>query len=376
MKISTKLILILTVILISISTGSVLYFYKFKSNKSAKINNNTNISKKADANKSEKTPEALQKVPETKCITISCVGDCTLGTDTNFSYNTFNDVAQSHNNDYSYFLKNVAGIFSSDDITTANLETTFTESNDKNTKTYNFKGHYDYAKILNLGSIEGVNIANNHTYDYNQKGLDDTIQCLKDHNVNYFGYDNIWKTEVKNYKIAFIGYKGFSDDSTFLKNLKSTIADLKSQNYYVIANFHWGIEGTYTPIATQTNIAHTAIDSGADLIIGHHPHVIQGIEKYKGKIICYSLGNFCFGGNNNPPDKNTFIFQQKLNLTDNTLTSTEFRIIPCNLSSQNDTNDYCPIQLDGQAKTNFLNKVNSLSINVGTTISDTFTGVN
>ena len=63
----------------------------------------------------------------------------------------------------------------------------------------------------------------------------------------------------------------------------------------IIVNFHWGIEKEYTPNATQKKLAHLAIDEGADLVIGHHPHVLEGIEKYNGKYIAYSLGNFCFG---------------------------------------------------------------------------------
>ena len=82
----------------------------------------------------------------------------------------------------------------------------------------------------------------------------------------------------------------------------------------IIVNFHWGIEKQYTPDENQKALAHLAIDEGADLVIGHHPHVLEGIEKYNGKYICYSLGNFCFGANRNPKDKDTMIFQQTFTL--------------------------------------------------------------
>ena len=78
----------------------------------------------------------------------------------------------------------------------------------------------------------------------------------------------------------------------------------------IIVNFHWGIEKQYTPDENQKALAHLAVDEGADLVIGHHPHVLEGIEEYNGKYICYSLGNFCFGGNSTPSDTDSMIVQQ------------------------------------------------------------------
>ena len=154
--------------------------------------------------------------------------------------------------------------------------------------------------------------------------------------------------------------------------MKADILALKDNNNVVIINFHWGNENQYSPIDAQKQLARFAIDNGADIILGHHPHVIQGIEQYKNRIIAYSLGNFCFGGNSNPKDKDTFIFQSDFKFTNDNLTSIGVRVIPCSISSVDYKNDYCPTPLKGDAKTNLLRKLNDLSPNSGFKISDEF----
>lgn len=317
----------------------------------------------------ENTP-AKPKISE---VTISSVGDCTIGWDDKSAYSgSLKQVFKDKGEDYSYFFKNVAHIFKEDDITTANLETTFTDSTKKVEKKFNFKAPADYAKSLTLGSIEAVTIANNHTMDYSYEGLEDTKSALRDEGINFFGADERWITEVDGNKFGFLGYKMFSYDKTFLNNLKSDISELKKQGCTVIINFHWGIENDYTANNSEKYVAHYAIDNGADLIIGHHPHVIQGIEKYKGKIIAYSLGNFAFGGNRNPKDKDTFILQTKFKFEDNVLKSYGIKVIPCSISSVKSKNDYCPTPLEGGKKTALLNKLNKLSMNLDFSLKDDF----
>lgn len=312
--------------------------------------------------------------PELSEVTISSVGDCTIGWDEKYSYSgSLAQVFKNNGQDYSYFFKNVVDIFNKDDITIANLETTFTNATKMAEKKFNFKSSPDYAKALTLGSIEGVNIANNHTRDYLEQGFEDTKEALRNENINFFGEGEKWITEVNGNKFGFLGYKMFSYDKTFLSNLKNDIAELKNQNCTVIINFHWGIENSYSPNNSQKYVAHYAIDNGADLIIGHHPHVIQGIENYKGKIIAYSLGNFAFGGNRNPKDKDTFILQTNFKFEDSKLKSYGIKVIPCSVSSVTTKNDYCPTPLDGSKKTALLNKLNKLSINLDFSLKDDFT---
>ncbi|MCY6959328.1 CapA family protein [Clostridium brassicae] len=310
-------------------------------------------------------------------ILLTSVGDCTLGRDDKYSYEgSLPHILKKNNNDYSYFFKNVYNIFKNDDITTANLEGTFTNSNQKATKSFTFKAPKEYTNILTKGSIEGVNISNNHIYDYLEKGFEDTKKALNDANIPFFGEGTVWKTEKKGIKLAFLGYRGFYSNAAFLNKVSEDIKNLKKDNYTIIINFHWGQEGSYYPVESQKKIAHHAIDNGADLIIGHHPHVVQGIEKYKNKIICYSLGNFSFGGNKNPSDKNTMIVQTKFNFSNAQLLSYDFKIIPCSISSVDYTNDYCPTPLRGDKKNSLLRKLNKISYNLDFKIDGEFQNIN
>lgn len=380
MEIKHKKILILIfslslLFILSFIAGSELWGKHNNKSQDLTYDNIQNLSKNETTTDKNVNANALPvlSVPDSSEVTISSIGDCTIGSDNKFSYDgSLTQVFNNNNNDYSYFFKNVVDIFNKDDITTANLETTFTNATAKADKEFTFKAPPEYAKALTMGSIEGVNIANNHIRDYLDKGLLDTKSSLKAENINYFGEGEKWITQVKGIKFGFLGYRGFSYDKSFLTNLKKDIQDLKIQDCIVIINFHWGDEGSNQPNNTQKYLAHYSIDNGADLIIGHHPHVIEGIERYKDKIICYSLGNFCFGGNKNPVDKDTFIFQGNFKFENKKLISYGVRVIPCSISSVSYKNDYSPTPMTNSKKTEFLNRLNNYSFNLNFKLSDNF----
>lgn len=362
---SKKLLLLLICVSLPLVTSKTIS----SSFKNSNENHNTNKAIKPDP-----SPNVENTNTE---VLLSAVGDCTIGTDSKFGYaNSLPAMAQQSSKGFAYYFKNVHSILSKDDVTIANLETTFTNSNDKADKQFNFKTSSDYAKSLTLGSIEGVNISNNHIYDYKQKGFLDTKNALEEEKINYFGEGSKWSTKIKNQSFGFLGYRGWSLDKSFLDKVKGDIALLKKTNSVVIVNFHWGAENAYYPVDAQKELAHFAIDNGADIILGHHPHVIEGIEQYRNRIIAYSLGNFCFGGNSNPSDKTTFIFQSNLKFVNNNLTSIGVRVIPCSISSVNYTNDYCPTPLMGNAKISLLSKLNRLSDDSSFKISDKFFYIN
>jgi poly-gamma-glutamate synthesis protein (capsule biosynthesis protein) len=310
-------------------------------------------------------------------VVLTAVGDCTLGRDDKFSFEgSLPYVLKKNNYDYSYIFKNVSHIFKNDDITIANLEGPFTNSKSKAEKQFAFKAPPEYAKILTAGNIEGVNLSNNHIKDYLDEGFKDTIAALDSEGINYFGEGNTWIKEIKGIKFGFLGYKGFYDSKELLEKVKNDIKTLKTQNCVVVINFHWGEEGNYEHNSVQKRIAHYAIDNGADLIIGHHPHVIQGIEQYKNKLIFYSLGNFAFGGNKNPKDKNTIIPQIKFKFRNNLLESYDLKVIPAKISSVDYINDYCPTPAKGDSKASILNNLNKLSPNLGFELNENFHSVN
>ncbi len=343
----SKVLYLLIFIILSIAT-----FFSFKqiNKKESKpiIINNTKIDKVTIKDK----------------IVISAAGDCTLGSEPNYGYkNSFHHVADNINHDYSYFFKGVRSVFGNDDLTIVNLEGTFTESEPRANKKYCFKGPKSYADILPLGSIEVVNLANNHTYDYLEVGYKDTLKALDDVKVPYFGNELYHIYEIKGIKIGLIGYNFFASKTNKNDVLKG-LNYLKEQPVdFIIANFHWGIEYNYKFNRTQQEMAYFAIDNGADLIIGHHPHIIQGLEKYKDKYIVYSLGNFVFGGARYPDDHDTFIFQMELNLVDGKIKSNKINLIPAAVSSIKERNDFQPQILEGLEKTRVLNKILKYSQN-------------
>lgn len=310
--------------------------------------------------------EIAEEKIEKKTITISAVGDCTLGTDTHFGAGNFNDVFEQVNGDYSYFFDGVKYFLEADDLSIANLEGPLTEvgENYRVDKTFNFQGPAKYTNILTEGSIEAVNLANNHTFDYGQKGFDDTVESLENANIPYFGYDKYYIYETKGIKIGLAGIKGWNEEEA-KENTKNAIDYFHEQNTdLIIISYHWGIEREDKQNEVQENIARFAIDCGADLILGTHPHVPQGLECYKEKYIVYSLGNFVFGGNRNPQDKDTFIFQQVFKFENDVLVDTYINIIPCSISSVQNRNDYQPTLLEGEEYKRVRNRILDSSTNL------------
>lgn len=296
----------------------------------------------------EKEPIKEQINQPTTTITISAAGDFTLGRDETYDYQgSFVDVATQKG--LAYFLEGLDSLFLKDDFTTVNLETTLTNSSEKANKTFRFKGDPEYAEILKMGGIEAVNLANNHIFDYLQQGYDDTKTALENKKIGYFGYEDSYITEVKGVKIGALGFEGWQDTQEIRTQIKESIHELRDQGVQIIlVHFHWGDEKQYVPKNSQISLAKFSIDSGADLILGHHPHVVQGIEEYKGKFIVYSLGNFMFGGNKNPSDKDTFVFQQKFHIENGKLNEKkEINVIPFSISSVSTHNDYQPTLLTG-----------------------------
>lgn len=313
-----------------------------------------------DSQEETTTPEPTA---EPVSITVSMVGDCTLGTDVNFDQSTSFDAFYQMKNDPGYFFQNVKDIFTADDLTVANMEGTLTTSNDRQQKTFAFKGNPSYTEILTQGGVEATNLANNHSHDYGDQSYEDTIQYLEAAGITTFGYDRTAVMDVKGIKVGLIGIYELKDGLGRQQQVIDTIQEVKDQGAQVIiVSFHWGTEKSNIPDDIQKTLAHLAIDQGADLVVGHHPHVLQGIEKYQGKNIVYSLGNFCFGGNKNPSDKDTMIFQQIFTVENGELVEDDVtNIIPCSLSSESGYNNYQPMVLEGSEKERVLQKIEEFS---------------
>lgn len=325
---------------------------------------------------SQNTDSSNATVSSPVSLTLSVVGDCTLGTDETFDYDTsLNAYYENYGADY--FLQNVKDIFSADDLTIANFEGTLTDSDEREDKTFAFKAPASYASILTGGSVEAVNTANNHSHDYGDQSFDDTLAALDDAGIVHFGYDETAVMNVKGIKVGLVGIYELYDHLEREQQLKDNIAKVKADGaQLIVVIFHWGNETETVPDSNQTTLGRIAIDEGADLVCGHHPHVLQGIETYKGRNIVYSLGNFCFGGNSSPSDMDTMIYQQTFTIdADGVKKDNVTNIIPCSISSAayDGYNNYQPTPAEGDEATRILGKINERSSWISTAEGSSFT---
>ena len=343
--------------------------------KTVSMNASEDNSQKASSD-SQNTDSSNATVSSPVSLTLSVVGDCTLGTDETFDYDTsLNAYYENYGADY--FLQNVKDIFSADDLTIANFEGTLTDSDEREDKTFAFKAPASYASILTGGSVEAVNTANNHSHDYGEQSFDDTLAALDDAGIVHFGYDETAVMDVKGIKVGLVGIYELYDHLEREQQLKDNIAKVKADGaQLIVAIFHWGNETETVPDSNQTTLGRIAIDEGADLVCGHHPHVLQGIETYKGRNIVYSLGNFCFGGNSSPSDMDTMIYQQTFTIdADGVKKDNVTNIIPCSISSAayDGYNNYQPTPAEGDEATRILGKINERSSWISTAEGSTFT---
>ena len=343
--------------------------------KTVSMNASKDNSQKASSD-SQNTDSSNATVSSPVSLTLSVVGDCTLGTDETFDYDTsLNAYYENYGADY--FLQNVKDIFSADDLTIANFEGTLTDSDEREDKTFAFKAPASYASILTGGSVEAVNTANNHSHDYGEESFDDTLAALDDAGIVHFGYDETAVMDVKGIKVGLVGIYELYDHLEREQQLKDNIAKVKADGaQLIVVIFHWGNETETVPDSNQTTLGRIAIDEGADLVCGHHPHVLQGIETYKGKNIVYSLGNFCFGGNSSPSDMDTMIYQQTFTIdADGVKKDNVTNIIPCSISSAayDGYNNYQPTPAEGDEATRILGKINERSSWISTAEGSTFT---
>lgn len=343
--------------------------------KTVSMNASEDSSQKASSD-SQNTDSSNATVSSPVSLTLSVVGDCTLGTDETFDYDTsLNAYYENYGADY--FLQNVKDIFSTDDLTIANFEGTLTDSDEREDKTFAFKAPASYASILTGGSVEAVNTANNHSHDYGEQSFDDTLAALDDAGIVHFGYDETAVMDVKGIKVGLVGIYELYDHLEREQQLKDNIAKVKADGaQLIVVIFHWGNETETVPDSNQTTLGRIAIDEGADLVCGHHPHVLQGIETYKGRNIVYSLGNFCFGGNSSPSDMDTMIYQQTFTIdADGVKKDNVTNIIPCSISSAayDGYNNYQPTPAEGDETTRILGKINERSSWISTAEGSTFT---
>lgn len=302
-------------------------------------------------------------LPDVRTVTISAVGDCALGPVQTKGYDgSFYEYYDLYGADY--FFSGVRDIFEADDFTLVNLECVLTNETERVEKQWNIKGYPEYTDILLDGSVEGCSLGNNHTFDYGEKSHTDTENALTDAGILFaFNEKTAVYTTENGITIGFVSANTLDSHAQAEAYIKDGIEQLRENGVdLVVACCHWGIETKHDATSYQEEAAHRIIDWGADLVIGNHPHVLQGIEIYNGKVICYSLGNFCFGANSNPSDKDTLIYQQTFTFMDGVLMpDITASIIPCSISTVTAYNDYQPTVLEGDGKQSIIDKMNRYS---------------
>ena len=297
----------------------------------------------------EPTPTPTPE-PTPQIFTISVIGDQTLASAPQFRESPVGYAARM-NGDYRYPFSNTAEYFKNDDFTISNLECTLTDKNLYSAQQFSFRSPSAYAQILTEGGVDFVTTANNHMLDFGQEGLNDSWAALEAYGIPYGKEDdsNLYTTPSG----LTIGiYTAYNDYHPSKDKAAAAIRSLREQGAeYVICAFHWGQELYYEPNANQIDLGHACIDAGANLVYGTHTHCLQPIEVYNDGIILYSMGNWSFGGNTAPSDKDTAIVQVKVKRDlDGSISHDGLNVVPCCVSSRpvnegysgDNYNDYVP----------------------------------
>ena len=284
-------------------------------------------------------------------VTISATGDVTIGGDTRKKNKSiFDKQLEQEPSGLAFPMENVADVFAEDDMTLVNFEGTLTTRKSATKNSFSFAAPPEYVQVLTSGNIEAVSLENNHILDHGENGYKDTCDVLSSNGIVYSGHygGTLYYTDT-GVTIGMLSYQTFNGKyPAIYEAIEGDIAGLREAGAdLVIVSYHWGEEKDYVPNERQVPLGRATIDAGADLVIGHHSHRINPIEEYKGKYICYSLGNFSFAGNSRPDDMDTYIFQQRFRVyPDGVVENEGFRIIPCSISSQEKVNDFKPTVKD------------------------------
>ena len=277
--------------------------------------------------------------PEPQYYTFSMIGDCTLASSI---YNVA--LSNSYNNtvgdDYAYPFALTRDWFLDDDFTIANLECVLSDYSVPTDKNFVFRAVPEYVNILTEGGVDFVTLGNNHVLDYGEQGYADTKAALDGAGIAYAGRDEwtICKTGDLTIGVYAVSFGSVASIQAGIQALKDNGAE------FIIACLHWGDEGSYDVNALQYEQGHAAIDAGADIVMGSHPHTLQPYEIYNGHYIYYSMGNWTFGGNTDPRDKDTVMVRFTVErLYDGSTSITDIQNIPCSSSGVMSGNNYQPV---------------------------------
>jgi hypothetical protein len=312
-----------------------------------------------EARTEPKGPEQSASSKAGPSLLLSAVGDCTLGdpAGTERAPGSFHRAFED--GDYAKPFSGVQSVLGEDDLTIANLEGTLTTQGCRRDVPFAFRGKPEFAKMLAQGSVDVVSMANNHSADCGPRGVTQTRASLTAENIGFFGLGVVDTRTVNGIEVKNLGYLGGRLEVR--DQVKKEVAAQKKPDNLVIVSFHWGIEEEHAATDVQQKLGYAAIDAGADLVLGHHPHVIQGIEAYKGRKIVYSLGNFVFGGAAQPAELEAIIYQARFELKDGRVVPGTDEVVPVFISGNRAQNDFRPVLIDGPEKDRVMAAMDSWS---------------
>ena len=293
-------------------------------------------------------------------IRMTFLGDCTLGGEEKQQGSRLSFAGRIAENGMSFPFRELQKLTADDDLTVANLECVLSDRKlEKVEKEYNFIGPTDYTQILTEADIDCVTVANNHSHDYGEKGYADTKKALESAGVAWFGTDRaaVWRSD-EGILIGFLGvshslagsrYKQYAAQAEQLKQLGCAA---------IITVMHAGTEYSYeAPDSYQRQIAERAAESGSCLVVGHHPHVVQGYDILSGVPVVWSLGNCSFGGTTHAKDSDALVLQAVLAFEEDRLTRIDLHFYPISITSDERYNNYSPRFLDGEDAKRVLDKM-------------------
>lgn len=277
-------------------------------------------------------------------LTMTFAGDCTLGGTESANRKADGFVKTTLKKGLEYPFSGLLPLFSEDDITLVNLEGVLSDDSrgENKDKEFAFRGPAAFAQMLPLGSVEAVNLANNHALDYGVTGQAATIAALEESGIAYAGDSYLCIYESNGIKVGLGGIKGSLSQGK-QDIIKKQINLLRQAGCQVIVySLHAGQEYAENHNNLQKDMARFLIDAGADAVIGHHPHVVQGMEIYQNRPIFYSLGNCVFGGNHDPKQAGALVVQIAFTLENHDLKSLEITLHPILITLNSRHNDFCP----------------------------------
>ena len=266
-----------------------------------------------------------------KTITITFTGDCTLGSEESTRKDPYSFDSMAEQEGYDYFFANFRDMFEKDDLTVVNFEGVLSDSKaqEYQKKRYRFRGPSDFVKILTGSSVELADLANNHTGDFGKQGEASTKEILEANGIAWMKDTDYYVFEKDGIRIAFLGlHKDFKGNFEKYKQILIPLKERENLNA-IVACWHQGSEyrGAHEERPTAST-ARALIKYGVDLVVMHHPHVVQGVDISNNRCIFYSLGNFVFGGNDE-------IREEKF-LIDKKVTSLYSMVIQAKMTFSND----------------------------------------